>query len=181
MFAAPASAHPRELSGKAVCDHEKGAWVVTWTLVNKWNDSGKLVGAAWTPVEDVPTGANIGDPIAPATQKGDTLTATQIVKNGTAGEATMNTTVAYDRDPGTKFTNEASVPLGTDCTVSQPAPPPPPPAPTPTPTGSSAAPPAALPKTGSNTALYAGGALLLTGAGTGMFLVARRRRIKFVA
>jgi LPXTG-motif cell wall-anchored protein len=39
----------------------------------------------------------------------------------------------------------------------------------------------ALPVTGAQTAAYAGGSLLLLGAGAGLFFVARRRRIRFEA
>src|SRR6266487_1680483 len=47
------------------------------------------------------------------------------------------------------------------------------------PTPSSSTP--ALPVTGAQTAAYAGGSLLLLGAGAGLFFIARRRRIKFEA
>jgi LPXTG-motif cell wall-anchored protein len=49
-----------------------------------------------------------------------------------------------------------------------------------TPPGPSSSTPA-LPVTGAQTAAYAGGSLLLLGAGAGLFFIARRRRIKFEA
>jgi hypothetical protein len=49
----------------------------------------------------------------------------------------------------------------------------------PTPSKSATAP--ALPVTGAQTGLLAGGALVLLGAGAGMFFLARRRRLKFEA
>jgi hypothetical protein len=52
--------------------------------------------------------------------------------------------------------------------------------PTPTPSASKSAPPA-LPVTGSQAAIYGGGSVLLLGAGAGLFLAARRRRIQFEA
>jgi LPXTG-motif cell wall-anchored protein len=49
----------------------------------------------------------------------------------------------------------------------------------PTPSKSNTSP--SLPVTGAQTGLYAGGAMVLLGAGAGLFFVARRRRVKFEA
>src|SRR5439155_26476287 len=109
--------------------------------------------------------------------------------DGGALEAAAVVTLVYDKDG---FVNKvkAKVELSEKCLAtpsspppssSPPAPPPGPPAPPPAPPAAPPAPPAALPKTGDNTGLFIGAALLLAAIGTGLYLLARRRRIKFVA
>jgi LPXTG-motif cell wall-anchored protein len=187
MFATPASAHTADLGASFKCDKETGEWVVTATLANQFSMPAKLSEVVVTglPVEKNPKVVVSGDikdgaGLKPKGEEGDTLTGTARV-DGTATGISLSVKVTWkDKKDQVK---DGTLKFEGTCVkdVVQPPPPPPPaPGPSPSPSATASAAPA-LPTTGSNTGLYAGGALVLGGAGAGLFLVARRRRIKFIA
>jgi len=175
VFAAPASAHPSSLDATPRCDQETQKWVITWTLRNEFTKSAVVSDVAFKPNGSSVSGdiAN-GKTLAAKGSAGDSLTGTEVV-SGSATGASLTLTLT--------FSDKVSYPKSTDITFSgtcvAPTPSPSPSAPPPSPSRSASVP--ALPTTGSSGGTYALGALVLVGAGTGLFLFARRRRMKFVA
>lgn len=188
LFAAPASAHTAELVGKSVCDPKTGTFTVTWTLHNKYNLDATLSSAEFA--------VKKGNATTPGTGK---LTVNEISANDTIDVA-VQTGVPADSVAKLKIhvvwkdeVKEDVVGKDTPCGKCQPKPTPsesPSPSPSssggtgggegsPTPSKSNTSP--SLPVTGAQTGLYAGGAMVLLGAGAGLFFVARRRRVKFEA
>jgi LPXTG-motif cell wall-anchored protein len=184
MLAAPASAHTAALSHDAVCDTETGKVKVTWTVSNDY------------PADATLRNVN-ASPALTTIVNGATVTKQKNGKDGTLSESVL---VA----PGTKVSLGFTatwpdgvryvVPVKTVDTAGickETPPPSPSESASPSPSGGtggggespspsrSAAP--SLPVTGAQTGLYAGGAVVLLGAGAGLFLLARRRRIKFEA
>ena len=161
VFAAPASAHPSSLDATPRCDQETQKWVITWTLRNEFTKSAVVSDVAFKPNGSSVSGdiAN-GKTLAAKGSAGDSLTGTEVV-SGSATGASLTLTLTFSG------------------TCVAPTPSPSPSAPPPSPSRSASVP--ALPTTGSSGGTYALGALVLVGAGTGLFLFARRRRMKFVA
>ncbi len=170
LLATPASAHAVEITGKSECTN--GTYTIHWEISNElrsWD-------VTLTDVKPASTGLE-GKKI----KGGATLKFDQTGVPGDSTEATLSFTAKWVddwKDPGNP--HSGTVKLKGTCKPS--------PSPSggggggggsPMPSSSSTAP--ALPVTGAQTGLYAGGAMVLLGAGTGLFFVARRRRIKFEA
>jgi hypothetical protein len=193
-LATPASAHHVTVTGTAECITDTGEWQITWTVTNSEDDiPGTVTGVVATP--DTP----VSDIVVGATLPADgTLVGTQVVPGATSS-ASLTVAIEWtrpykkirDRDTGT-------VPLDGTCAPPPPPPPsePPPTEPPPTEPPPPSEPPATeppatespepgegggLPVTGASTGIVAGVALLLVAFGTAMFLIARRRRIRFTA
>jgi LPXTG-motif cell wall-anchored protein len=187
MLAAPASAHTAALSYDKVCDTETGKVKVTWTVSNDYPADATLKNVNASPaLTTIVNGATVAKQ---ANGKDGVLSESVLVAPGT--KVSLGFTATWP--DGVKYT----VPVKTVDTegVCKESPSPSPSeseSPSPSPSGGtggggespspsrSAAPPA-LPVTGAQTGLYAGGAVVLLGAGAGLFVLARRRRIKFEA
>jgi LPXTG-motif cell wall-anchored protein len=182
MFAAPASAHAAIVSGTSDCAVD-GTYTIHWKIENKRFDRNE--GWALTLKDVSPAGlkGSDGKPLddnftIPAN---GARTFDQTKVPGTDKSATLSFKANWSDEWRDDSTYSGSVTLKGDCK--------PPanggggggttPTPTPTPTKTTAAP--TLPVTGSQTGLYAGGAVVLLGAGAGLFMVARRRRVNFEA
>ncbi len=186
-FSAPASACHGIPKGEPVCDTATTA-KITWTL--SVSDNGAKIKSV-TFLADGEAGTASGDIVKDATINKDTpLTATQVVSRSTK-QAVMDITVEWPNRPNTPDWSEA---VKTDlndvdwskCPAPSPSESESSDAPAPSPSSavggnSSSSGGAALPVTGANTALMAGGALVLVGVGGGLFFLARRRRIRFTA
>jgi LPXTG-motif cell wall-anchored protein len=174
-LAAPASAHPSSLDATTRCDQQTHKWVVKWTLTNDFGKSAVLSDVAFKPNGSSVSGdiAN-GKTLAAKGSTGDSLTGTEVV-DGSATGASLTLKLTYSD----QFSSSKSKDITFTGTCVAPPPGTPPATPTPSPSKSVSVP--ALPTTGSSGGTYALGALVLVGAGTGLFLFARRRRTKFVA
>jgi LPXTG-motif cell wall-anchored protein len=195
LFAAPASAHSAEISGTSECASD-GTYTIHWTINNKY----RQVDVTLTDVKPaVPSleGTTI--------KGGKSLKVDQPGVKGEAGDEVTLSFVAVWKDGWDKDHNPhlGTVKLKGDCKPECPGtgpkgghPKPPascPPSASPSASGgtggggesspspSTSATTPALPVTGAQTGLYAGGAMVLLGAGAGLFFVARRRRVKFEA
>jgi LPXTG-motif cell wall-anchored protein len=177
LFAAPASATTATVVGDTKCADD-GKYAITWTITSDYPS----VELTITDVKVTPDGP-LSQDLNGKKIKGQPafVKVTQAVA-GTTTKAELSFHPVWgnghevDRYRG-------SVQLAGTCKAKeQPVPPTTPATPTtpaPAPSKSSAAP--ALPVTGAQTGLYAGGAVVLLAAGGGLFLVARRRRLKFEA
>jgi LPXTG-motif cell wall-anchored protein len=193
LFASPASAHVAEVAGKADCAN--GTYTIHWTITDKFNDHDvtmmnvKPAGLKTTKGELLE-----GLPVKRATS----IQADQTLPGSTTGPVTLSFEPKWDDNwPDGPKTYSGTVTLKKDGCKPQPecppsaeakgahptptCPPSPAPSTKPTPAPSKSSAPPALPVTGSQTGLYAGGAVVLLGAGAGLFMVARRRRLKFEA
>jgi LPXTG-motif cell wall-anchored protein len=197
LFAAPASAHAVVISGESDCGSD-GTHTVHWKIDNTY----RPVEVALTEVKPAGTGLD-GKTI----QGNNSLQIDQTGIKGKPGDTVKLTFTAVWKDGWKDKENPHSgtvtlegkckpeCPPSVEPKGGKPKPPPscPPsesasPSPSggsgggegsPTPSKSNTSP--SLPVTGAQTGLYAGGAMVLLGAGAGLFFVARRRRIKFEA
>jgi LPXTG-motif cell wall-anchored protein len=197
LFAAPASAHVVDVSGKSDCGSD-GTYTIHWTIDNKY----RQVDVTLTKVDPKDSGLE-GKTI----KGGDSLKVDQTgIPGDTKGDVTLSFTAVWKdgwQDNGNPHTGTVTLggkckpecPPSVDTKGGHPKPPPscppsesPSPSPSggtgggggsPTPSKSNTSP--SLPVTGAQTGLYAGGAMVLLGAGAGLFFIARRRRIKFEA
>jgi LPXTG-motif cell wall-anchored protein len=176
LLATPASAHAAEITGKSECIN--GTYTIHWEISNNQLRSGSW-DVTLTDVKPASTGLE-GKKI----KGGATLKFDQTGIPGDSTKATLSFTAKWvDNWPDPNNPHSGTVRLQGTCKPS------PSPSPSsggggggggsPTPSSSSTAP--ALPVTGAQTGLYAGSAMVLLGAGAGLFFVARRRRIKFEA
>jgi LPXTG-motif cell wall-anchored protein len=192
VMASPASAHSAVPSGSVKCDTEKGQWVVTWTLQNDFNlNAGVTLDLKAAPPNGfLPKGSTLVPDITGQTvpllakgATGDTITGKQFITPAKdVTEAELAVKVEWSDKFKAKY--DTKVDLPGECKVAvtpPPAPEPPPAAPPAAPPPPAAAAPPTLPKTGSNTLMYGLGALFLGTGGAVLFLIARRRRVKFVA
>jgi LPXTG-motif cell wall-anchored protein len=195
LFAAPASAHIAAVSGDSKCASD-GTYTIHWTIDNKY----RQVDVKLTDVKPAGTkleGVTIkGGAVLEFDQTG--------IPGDTKGDVTLSFTAVWKdgwNDTGNPHSGTVTLkgkckpecPPSVDTKGGHPKPPPscPPsesPSPSggtgggegsPTPSKSNTSP--SLPVTGAQTGLYAGGAMVLLGAGAGLFFVARRRRVKFEA
>jgi LPXTG-motif cell wall-anchored protein len=176
MFAAPASAHSSKPAFKAECDTATGKAKVTLTVDNDWNTEATISKVTTSlPLKKIVDNAKIPARVG---EKNGTISETLLVELG----ATVKLSYEADwADETHRTTDEEYKAEVKNCK---------PPTnggggggttPTPTPTASTPAAAPTLPVTGSQTGLYAGGAVVLLGAGAGLFMVARRRRLNFEA
>jgi hypothetical protein len=197
LFAAPASAHVVDITGKSDCA-DNGTYTIHWKIDNKFRN------------QDV-TLSNVkpdGTKLDGVTIKGGQ--SLEVDQTGIAGDTKGDQTLSFKAtwkdnwpDPGNPHSGTVTLkgkckpacPPAVGTEGGKPKPPPscppsesPSPSPSggtgggagsPTPSNSSTAP--ALPVTGAQTGLYAGGAMVLLGAGAGLFFFARHRRVKFEA
>ncbi|HEU5107917.1 MAG TPA: LPXTG cell wall anchor domain-containing protein [Micromonosporaceae bacterium] len=187
---APASAHRTSVSGTAVCDTETGNWVVTWTVSNSEDHvAGSLTFAAVAPSSTRVTNIAYGA-VLPA---GGSITGEQIAP-GSETSASLTVKAKWDNGKFEKYPQTGTVEFEGTCEEESEQPP----TPTPTPTETSS-PPAeetpvpspsttpvpgeggGLPVTGAATGGIVAAAAALLALGVGLFLVARRRRIRFTA
>jgi LPXTG-motif cell wall-anchored protein len=191
LFASPASAHNSTPAFEAKCDTATGKVKVTLTVDNDWPTEATLskviAPAGLSKIADAKTIP------AKANGKNGIISETLLVEPGTivklSYHAAWDDKAAVNGSLEKKAEKDGCKPQpecppsaeakGAHPTPTCPPSPTPPTKPTPTPSKSSAAP--ALPVTGAQTGLYAGGAAVLLAAGGGLFLVARRRRLKFEA
>jgi LPXTG-motif cell wall-anchored protein len=179
LFAAPASAHIAAVSGDSKCASD-GTYTIHWTIDNKY----RQVDVKLTDVKPAGTkleGVTIkGGAVLEFDQTG--------IPGDTKGDVTLSFTAVWkDGWHDTGNPHSGTVTLKGKCKPSEesPSPSPSPSGGTgggegsPTPSKSNTSP--SLPVTGAQTGLYAGGAMVLLGAGAGLFFVARRRRVKFEA
>ncbi|MBT8224742.1 MAG: LPXTG cell wall anchor domain-containing protein [Dactylosporangium sp.] len=178
-FATPALAcHPVADKPSIVCDDRGGA-EITWTIKMDSNVTATVQGVTLTPEGSTLKNGKIA--------KGKTfgkqgVTDVQVVPPGTT-KATMKVKVEYQYN-GRKQTHELNASTEEfNCPVPSESPTP---SESPAPSESAVASASssggsALPVTGANTAIIAGVAVLLVGAGAGLFLVARRRQVRFTA
>jgi LPXTG-motif cell wall-anchored protein len=192
MFAGPAMAcHIQDLSGKGVCDSTTGTVTVDWFINNE---------SQGFPTKISVTGHT------PASSKVEVLkdnpgqgaNSNAVVRQvGVASNtpATITIHIDWDRGRGQHDKDDKTFTFkGQTCTKTPDKPKPTPtntkpggngggaPAPTPSVSTTTAAPGGpSLPLTGPNAMIYGGTAVGLVGAGTGLFFMARRRRIKFEA
>jgi LPXTG-motif cell wall-anchored protein len=203
LLAAPASAHTATVAIDQKCDHGTGKIEVTFTVSNDYPKDATLSNVVSSPaLTKIVNGATVDK------KKGDkdgTLSETVQVEPGTTVK--LGVTATWKEQPKDFVYKVPAQSLDTkdnckpECPPSvepkgggpkpQPSCPPsesPSPSPSggtgggegsPTPSKSNTSP--SLPVTGAQTGLYAGGAMVLLGAGAGLFFVARRRRIKFEA
>ncbi|MCW2643187.1 MAG: LPXTG-motif cell wall anchor domain [Dactylosporangium sp.] len=190
MFAAPASAWHANVHGTPTCDQETGTWTVTWSADN--TSEGKPAKVSVDSYAPAGSHVNIAKPDIPKLADTDGVAVqTGIPANATT--AMLKLRFQWYKDTGSDkgkilddktFEGTVGIPA-TPCEKKPPASggggggTTPTPTPTPTATKTTAAP--TLPVTGSQTGLYAGGAVVLLGAGAGLFMVARRRRVNFEA
>lgn len=184
MFAAPASAWKVGITGKPVCDVKTGTVTVTWTVENdkdfpNWD-------ATFTVLNSTPSGSKLSKTEGTIPGSGSA----QIVQTEVPGNtpAAIKVKVVWP-DKGYKKGDTKtfeSAPVQAPCKKES--------TPTPSPSasrshggggGGGAASPSpsvpSLPVTGSNVPIYAGSAAGLVGVGSVLFVVARRRRIRFEA
>jgi LPXTG-motif cell wall-anchored protein len=197
LFAAPASAHTVDINGTSDCASD-GTYTIHWTIDNKY----RQVDVTLTKVDPKDSGLegktikggkslDVDQTGIPGDTKGDvTLSFTAVWKDGWqdksnphSGTVTLKGKCKPECPPsvGAKGGKGGQPP---SCPPSESASPSPSGGTgggegSPTPSKSNTSP--SLPVTGAQTGLYAGGAMVLLGAGAGLFLVARRRRIKFEA
>jgi LPXTG-motif cell wall-anchored protein len=175
--AAPASAHPSSLDATTRCDQETHKWVIKWTLTNGFTKSAVLSDVSFKPNGSAVSGdITNGRTLAAKGSTGDSLTGTEVV-NGSATGASLTLTLTFSDQ--VSYAKSKDITFSGTCVAPTPSTSPSVPAPTPSPSRSAATP--GLPTTGSSGGTYALGALALVGTGTGLFLFARRRRMKFVA
>jgi LPXTG-motif cell wall-anchored protein len=195
-IAGPASAHHATVTGETSCEalHADGSWTVAWTVTNSQdNIEGKL-----TSVELEPAGSTVTNIVESATLPLSTqpqLTGTHVVP-AAAAEAKLTVDVKWDYGNGNVRWDKhksGSVQRPENCpttppTTTPPTTPPttvpptttPPTAPT-TPVPGEGGGNPTLPKTGVPVGGIAGGAVALLAVGAGLFVLARRRRVKFTA
>jgi LPXTG-motif cell wall-anchored protein len=197
LFAAPASAHVVDVSGTSECGSD-GTYTIHWTIDNKYRNQDVTL----TKVQPKESGLE-GKTI----KGGDSLSVDQGLPGDFKGEVTLSFTAVWKdgwKDTGNPHTGSVTLkgkckpecpPVETKGDDGKRKPPPscppsesPSPSPSggtgggegsPTPSKSNTSP--SLPVTGAQTGLYAGGAMVLLGAGAGLFFMARRRRVKFEA
>jgi LPXTG-motif cell wall-anchored protein len=188
MFASPASAHHVDVTGKSDC--VDGKWKVTWTVKDIYNTEATLdavdVTPANAPIKSA-AGVVLGQGVKIQSGDANNFVGVQWV-GATERSASLRVSAHWESD-GTTWAMKRPyvVELEGDCkpTESTPSPKPTPTGGTgggvgtPTPSKTSAAP--TLPVTGAQTGILTGGAVALLGAGAGLFVMARRRRIKFEA
>jgi LPXTG-motif cell wall-anchored protein len=185
MLAAPASAHTASLSHDAVCDTKYNMVKVTWTISNDYPAVATLSNVYASPtLSAIVNGATVPK----KTDKDGVLSQSVLVGAGT--KVSLGFTATWP-DGVTRTVGPQAVDTTGICKESPSPSPSESESPSPSPSGGtggggespspsrSAAP--SLPVTGAQTGLYAGGAVVLLGAGAGLFLLARRRRIKFEA
>ena len=193
MFAGPAMAcHIQDFSGKGVCDSTTGTVTVDWFINNESQGlPTKLSVTGHTPASSKVE--NLKD--SPGQGQNTTAVVRQVgVPSNTPATITIH--VEWDRGRGQHDKDEKTFTFkGQTCNKDKPKPPtatatPTKPGgngggagnPTPSLSTTSAAPGGpGLPVTGPNAMIYGGTAVGLLGAGTGLFFLARRRRIKFEA
>src|SRR5690348_11764616 len=187
VFAAgPAFAWSADASGSGDCSTQTGKVTVTWTLTNHEEHSA----ATYEVTDHSPSGSTIENGTGNL-PKGGQATITQTgVASGTP--ATIMVHVVW-KDRNGHVQDQRDVPGQFGGKTCEQPPPPPSPSPSPskstggggggegTPTPSATPSTPSLPVTGPNTAIYGGGAAVLLVAGGTLFLVARRRRIRFEA
>jgi hypothetical protein len=187
----------------------ENTYTVHWKIKNKYNDHDVTLNdvkpAGLKITLKVDRKDEVRDLEGFTVKKGTELTFDQTGVAGTATSATLSFAPQWDDEwPDPHKTYTGTVPLdgkcgkpecpkaGTGPQGSLPLPPTCSPSASPSPTGgtgggaasptpSKSATAPALPVTGAQTGLLAGGALVLLGAGAGMFFLARRRRLKFEA
>ena len=182
-FAAPASAWKVGITGKPVCDVKAGTVTVTWTIDNdkdfpNWE-------ATFTVLDSTPNGSKLSAKQGTIPGSGSAqIVQTEVPGNTPAG---IKVKVVWP-DKGYKKGDTKvfeSAPVKAPCTKASPSP-------SPSASrsgggggGGGAASPSpsvpSLPVTGSNVPIYAGSAAGLVGVGSVLFVVARRRRIRFEA
>lgn len=196
LFAAPASAHTAGVTIDQKCDRDTGKIEVTFTVSNDYPTDARLSDVVSSPtLTKIVNGATVDKRRG---NKDGTLSETVQVEPGT----TVRLGVTANWPDGVDYTTEVkSLHTNDQCTPEcppsvqtkggeggQPSCPSASPTPnggsgggvgSPTPSKSNTSP--SLPVTGAQTGLYAGGAMVLLGAGAGLFFVARRRRVKFEA
>jgi hypothetical protein len=204
-LATPAHAHLTTVSGTAVCLTDTGEWQITWTVTNSEDDiPGKVTGVEAdpdTPVSEIVVGAVLpadgaltGVQVVPGTTTSATLkVSAEWIRTGRDGHPRVITST----DTGhARFEGKCEAPPPESPAPESPAPESPAPeSPAPeSPAPESPAPesPAApespepgegggLPVTGASTGVVAIVALLLVAFGGAMYVIARRRRIRFTA
>jgi hypothetical protein len=182
MFAAPASAWNAQIEGNPVCDAETGTVTVSWSIRNQERKE-----ATFTVDEFRPEGSEIDNETG--TLPGDTWTPNAVTQTNVPGNtrASIKVTVVWKHGDQVLDTLTITGHVGkTQCV--KPSPSESPSASpsggggggegTPTPSTSTAP---SLPVTGPNAAIYGGGAAGLLAIGATLFVVARRRRIRFEA
>ena len=181
---APASAHKSSIEGTFVCDQQSGDWVVTWTVRNNMRD----VAAALKDIVVTPEGTTVsGIEEGTALPAGGSVTGVQRVP----GEETSASLALL-----TKWVNGRKDHAKGEVTFEGKCEKPDQPTPTPTATPTSPASPPGEATPTATPAPGAGGGLPVTGSavggtvaaaatllvlGIGLFLAARRRRIRFTA
>jgi LPXTG-motif cell wall-anchored protein len=200
-FAAPAFACDATVDGKPGCSN--GTANVTWTIHNDWNTQATTTITILSPNGSVLDHSTVTVPAAHNHQDGTATVVQSGITGGDTARVHIKSTWA-----GQRPTEHDSLPVKTskDCKPSSPSPSPsmsksPEHSASPSvsasaspsrstggggggagsPTPSSSASTPSLPLTGTNTAMYAGGAVVLIAAGGTLFFLARRRRIKFEA
>ena len=178
-FATPALAWHVVVSGTSACEKSTGQWLVAWTVENPESSTG-----TFTQVTTTPSAPIAGDAIRVngTVASHHSVTGTQhfdaVV---TSANLTVKVEWPQDRDqPAFSRTVTFSGVCVKETTPPTTEVPPVVPPVVPREATPSAS-PAPLPVTGTKVGLYGGASLLLLGAGGALFLVARRRRIKFTA
>lgn len=185
LLATPAMACTATLTGTPTCDTETGQVKVTWTITNDYSTKltlkdvtssptlTKIVNDAKVPKREDGKNGVLSETVSVEPGTVVSLGFTAKWPNGqsqTVPAKTVNTTgICKEVPPPTKSATPSAQPSASGGAGGGPV----------SPSTSAAAP--ALPVTGSQTGLYAGGAVVLLGAGAGLFVVARRRRVKFEA
>jgi LPXTG-motif cell wall-anchored protein len=182
MLAAPASAHTADVTGTA-CKTTTGTWVVTWKVSNDHESKMHFENLDAQPstiegINDKTTIAGNGS-----------VTGTQTLDQDGIGKASLSFKPTWEDGFVPKGKVKATPEKVGKCKPEQPQPKPSESSEAPPPPGGGggggSVPPTpskpTLPVTGSQTAIYGGGAAVLLGAGAGLFFVARRRRIRFEA
>jgi hypothetical protein len=178
-MASPASAHHSSVEGTYLCDEVTGEWVVTWTVGNSQPD----LDATLKIVELEPAGTTLSEIVVGATvPAGGRLTDVQLVP---ADQTFAKLTVAAEWPNGRKDKQPVSGKVKFEGVCEKPTTPPTP-TPTATPTATPTPPPGGegggdLPVTGAAVGGIVGAAAVLLAIGLGLFLVARRRRVRFTA
>jgi hypothetical protein len=187
LFAAPASACDAVVAGVPVCDKATGTVTVTWTVDNpeKW-------GANVTVKSHLPQASTVDLTTTATVSPHSKLVITQI-KVPANDHAKISLHVVWPTNNGFAKDKDADVKFPGTCVKDTPPPATTPPATPPAshgtgggggggaaPSTSGAAAPG-LPVTGPNVAVYGGGAVALLATGGGLYMAARRRRIRFEA